>query len=75
MLHWTQLTKTKFLSLTIVLQWTYQAMIHELIGMRNNAVDLSGRPGTDNLVRKMFRNNVLHTNQEFNLSYFLLEDT
>ena len=26
-------------------QWTYQAMIHELIGIKNNTVDLSGRPG------------------------------
>jgi vacuolar protein sorting-associated protein 45 len=26
-------------------QWTYQAMIHELIGINNNRVDLRGRPG------------------------------
>ena len=25
-------------------QWTYQAMIHELIGIKNNTVDLTGRP-------------------------------
>ena len=26
-------------------QWTYQAMVHELIGIRNNRVDLSRVPG------------------------------
>ena len=26
-------------------QWTYQAMVHELIGISNNRVDLRGRPG------------------------------
>lgn len=26
-------------------QWTYQAMVHELIGVRNNRVDLSRCPG------------------------------
>ena len=26
------------------LQWTYQAMIHELIGLRSNTVDLTGCP-------------------------------
>ncbi|KAK3817205.1 MAG: Sec1-like protein [Benniella sp.] len=26
-------------------QWTYQAMVHELIGIRNGRVDLSGVPG------------------------------
>ena len=25
-------------------QWTYQAMVHELIGIRNGRVDLSGVP-------------------------------
>ena len=25
-------------------QWTYQAMVHELIGICNNRVDLRGRP-------------------------------
>merc|ERR1719440_1542579 len=25
-------------------QWTYQAMVHELIGISNNRVDLRGRP-------------------------------
>ena len=28
----------------ISFQWTYQAMIHELIGIKNNTVDLRGRP-------------------------------
>lgn len=26
-------------------QWTYQAMVHELVGISNNRVDLVGRPG------------------------------
>lgn len=26
-------------------QWTYQAMLHELIGIRNNRVDLNDAPG------------------------------
>jgi vacuolar protein sorting-associated protein 45 len=26
-------------------QWTYQAMIHELLGIRNNVVELPGEPG------------------------------
>ena len=26
-------------------QWTYQAMVHELIGIDNNRVDLRGAPG------------------------------
>ncbi|XP_065194664.1 vacuolar protein sorting-associated protein 45-like [Sycon ciliatum] len=26
-------------------QWTYQAMVHEVLGIRNNRVDLSGAPG------------------------------
>jgi len=26
-------------------QWTYQAMVHELVGISNNRVDLRGRPG------------------------------
>ena len=26
-------------------QWTYQAMVHELLGISNNRVDLRGRPG------------------------------
>mmetsp|Transcript_13500 Transcript_13500/g.39861 ORF Transcript_13500/g.39861 Transcript_13500/m.39861 type:complete len:636 (+) Transcript_13500:81-1988(+) len=26
-------------------QWTYQAMVHELIGINNNRVDMSGMPG------------------------------
>jgi len=31
-------------------QWTYQAMVHELIGIQNGRVDLSGAPDiTDDL--------------------------
>ncbi|XP_070542177.1 vacuolar protein sorting-associated protein 45-like isoform X2 [Ptychodera flava] len=26
-------------------QWTYQAMVHELLGIKNNRIDLSGVPG------------------------------
>merc|ERR1719198_462880 len=29
-------------------QWTYQAMVHELIGISNNRVDLRDRPGVPN---------------------------
>ena len=28
-----------------VLQWTYQAMVHELLGLNNNRIDLSRVPG------------------------------
>ncbi len=40
------------LSIETFFQWTYQAMIHELIGIRNNTVDLTGRPGVN--VIKLF---------------------
>ncbi len=26
-------------------QWTYQAMVHELLGINNNRVSLAGTPG------------------------------
>ncbi len=29
----------------LLLQWTYQAMVHELIGLETNRVDLSHIPG------------------------------
>ncbi len=29
----------------LLLQWTYQAMVHELIGLDTNRVDLSHIPG------------------------------
>lgn len=29
----------------LLTQWTYQAMVHELLGIRKNTVDLSGAPG------------------------------
>ena len=28
-----------------MLQWTYQAMVHELLGINNNRIDLSKVPG------------------------------
>jgi vacuolar protein sorting-associated protein 45 len=28
----------------LLMQWTYQAMVHELVGIKYNSVDLSGRP-------------------------------
>jgi len=34
-------------------QWTYQAMIHELIGIHNNTVDLQGRPDVPDEMKKM----------------------
>ena len=34
-------------------QWTYQAMIHELIGLKNNTVDLEGRDDIPPEVKKM----------------------
>ena len=37
-------------------QWTYQAMVHELIGVRNNRVDLSRCPG----ITKELQVNYLH---------------
>ena len=37
-------------------QWTYQAMVHELIGVRNNRVDLSRCPG----ITKELQVNCLH---------------
>ena len=41
-------------------QWTYQAMVHELIGISNNRVDLRGRPG----VPKDFEQIVLSPEQD-----------
>ena len=41
-------------------QWTYQAMVHELIGVSNNRVDLRGRPG----VPKDFEQIVLSPEQD-----------
>ncbi len=29
----------------LLLQWTYQAMVHELIGIESNRVDLTQTPG------------------------------
>ncbi|ELR14005.1 vacuolar protein sortingassociated protein 45, putative [Acanthamoeba castellanii str. Neff] len=41
-------------------QWTYQAMVHELLGIQNNRVDLSRAPG----VRKELKEVVLTTEQD-----------
>ena len=29
----------------LLTQWTYQAMVHQLIGIKNNRVSLAGVPG------------------------------
>ena len=29
----------------VYLQWTYQAMVHELLGITNNRISLAGVPG------------------------------
>lgn len=29
----------------LLLQWTYQAMVHELLGIKNNRTNLSSVPG------------------------------
>ena len=34
-----------FMFVFIYLQWTYQAMVHELLTIRNNRVNLVGIPG------------------------------
>ena len=41
-------------------QWTYQAMVHELMGISNNKVSLRGRPG----VRKDLEEIVLSSTQD-----------
>jgi len=33
------------LSAIVVVQWTYQAMVHELLGITNNRISLTGVPG------------------------------
>jgi vacuolar protein sorting-associated protein 45 len=35
------------------LQWTYQAIIHELIGLKNNTVDLTGCPEVSEDLRQL----------------------
>uniref|UniRef100_A0A8C2ISK3 Vacuolar protein sorting-associated protein 45 n=1 Tax=Cyprinus carpio TaxID=7962 RepID=A0A8C2ISK3_CYPCA len=34
-------------------QWTYQAMVHELLGLNNNRIDLSGVPGISKDLREV----------------------
>lgn len=41
-------------------QWTYQAMVHELLGIRNNRVDLTNTPG----IPKEFKELVLSGDQD-----------
>lgn len=36
-----------------VLQWTYQAMVHELLGLNNNRIDLSRVPGVSKDLREV----------------------
>lgn len=36
-----------------VLQWTYQAMVHELLGLNNNRIDLSRVPGISKDLREV----------------------
>lgn len=35
------------------LQWTYQAMVHELLGLNNNRIDLSRVPGISKDLREV----------------------
>lgn len=35
------------------LQWTYQAMVHELLGLNNNRIDLSRVPGINKDLREV----------------------
>lgn len=35
------------------LQWTYQAMVHELLGLHNNRIDLSRVPGISKDLREV----------------------
>lgn len=36
-----------------VLQWTYQAMVHEQLGLNNNRIDLSRVPGISKDLREV----------------------
>lgn len=36
-----------------LLQWTYQAMVHELLGLNNNRIDLSRVPGINKDLREV----------------------
>lgn len=37
----------------LVPQWTYQAMVHELLGLNNNRIDLSRVPGISKDLREV----------------------
>lgn len=37
----------------VLLQWTYQAMVHELLGLNNNRIDLSRVPGVSKELREV----------------------
>ena len=45
----------------LLTQWTYQAMVHELLGLKCHRVDLSGAPG---IKRKDLREVVLSPKQD-----------
>ena len=44
----------------LLTQWTYQAMVHELIGMKNNRVSLAGVPGVAKDLQVQFRHLILY---------------
>lgn len=41
---------------SILLQWTYQAMVHEQIGIKNNRVNLSKIPGIKKELEEVIMN-------------------
>ena len=49
----------------LLTQWTYQAMVHELLGMHNNRVDMSHTPGAKSSNRKELQDIVLTETDEF----------
>lgn len=47
------LTKVIPLPSSVPWQWTYQAMVHELLGINNNRIDLSRVPGISKDLREV----------------------
>lgn len=47
------LTKVMPLPPSVPWQWTYQAMVHELLGINNNRIDLSRVPGISKDLREV----------------------
>lgn len=47
------LTKVIPLPSPVPWQWTYQAMVHELLGINNNRIDLSRVPGISKDLREV----------------------